>query len=447
VPEETWKKVKRIDLASGELGDKRRTQQGGLIARANLTRTGIFTYRNPDGSTRRELRHPDDVFDPESLKTLAHATFTDDHPDKVHPDNWRHVARGHVVDPKKDGNFVAGEIHIQDSDAIRKAEKGDLQETSCGYECRLDTTPGKYNGEDYDARQKDIRYNHVAAGPAGWGRAGPQVRLHLDAAMAVSGGAYVSAMPTVEELQAKLDAEKARADAAEKERDAQAGKVRDLSKSVDTLTGQVDVMKTKVDAVDKGHRDAADQRKLDSYVDDMIALVMEAHDRLDSDDAKWNRKHEDGRNKSTKEIRLEILKGLEPTLNLDGKSDEYVAGACEAAIRRDNEARAGFEDLQLSSMYGGMEGSARSSRPGRRSDRGNPFAKKPGSRQGPDDDDDDDQETQDAAKRMVDGMKKRWKDGQRVPGRDAKEMPMHSAFSGGNNGRENAGGFGGGMGG
>lgn len=444
MPEPTWEKVKRVDLAAGQLGDKRRTQQGGLIARANLTRTGIFTYRNADGSTRRELRHPDDVFDPESLKTLAHATFTDDHPDKVHPDNWRHVARGHVVDPRKDGNFVAGEVHIQDAEAIRKAEKGDLQETSCGYECRLDPTPGKYNGEDYDARQKDIRYNHVAAGPAGWGRAGSQVRLHLDSAFAVSGAPYVSGMPTIEELQTQLEAEKKLRADAEKERDTEKAKVTNLAKAVDTLTGQVDVMKTKVDAVDKSHRDAADQRKLDSYVDDMIALVMEAHDRLDTNEAKWDRKHEDGRNKSTKEIRLEILKGLEPNLNLDGKSDEYVAGACEAAIRRDNEARAGFEDLQLSSMYGGFEGAP--ARP--RRDAGNPFAKKgaKGSRS-EDPDDDDDQETNDAAKRMVDGMKNRWKDGKRMPGRDsAKEMPMRSAFGGGNSGRENAGGFGGGMG-
>ena len=34
-----------------------------------LTSTGIFEYRNPDGSIRRELRLPEDVFDPASLQS------------------------------------------------------------------------------------------------------------------------------------------------------------------------------------------------------------------------------------------------------------------------------------------------------------------------------------------------------------------------------------------
>lgn len=49
---------------------------------------------------------------------------------------------------------------------------------------------------------------------------------------------------------------------------------------------------------------------------------------------------------------------------------------------------------------------------------------------------------------MLDRMKSRAADGKRTPGyaRDgAREMPMRSAFNGGNSGRENAGGFGGGM--
>lgn len=40
---------------------------------------------------------------------------------------------------------------------------------------------GTYQGEDFDARQTNIRYNHVAIGPLGWGRAGRNVGLRLDA--------------------------------------------------------------------------------------------------------------------------------------------------------------------------------------------------------------------------------------------------------------------------
>lgn len=184
-----WERVQRFDLRSGELEGHKETQIGGVVARANLTRTGVFLYRNADGSERRELRHPDEVFNPESLDSLAHATLTDDHPgSKVTTDSWRRDTIGHVAGRgKRSGQFVAGEIHVQHGPAAEKVKSGKLQEISCGYECQLDPTPGEWNGEHYDGIQRQIRYNHVALGPRGWGRAGSEVRLHLDSAALVSG--------------------------------------------------------------------------------------------------------------------------------------------------------------------------------------------------------------------------------------------------------------------
>ena len=43
------------------------TEEGYLKDKPVMTSTGIFEYKNEDGSTRRELRLPEDVFDPESL--------------------------------------------------------------------------------------------------------------------------------------------------------------------------------------------------------------------------------------------------------------------------------------------------------------------------------------------------------------------------------------------
>ena len=45
------------------------TEEGYLKDRPILTSTGIFEYRNPDGSIRRELRLPEEVFAEESLKS------------------------------------------------------------------------------------------------------------------------------------------------------------------------------------------------------------------------------------------------------------------------------------------------------------------------------------------------------------------------------------------
>mgnify|MGYP000088398843 FL=1 len=55
------KGVARYD--QGEfVGGTMTTDEGFLKTTAITTRTGVFTYKNLDGSLRKELRHPDDVF-------------------------------------------------------------------------------------------------------------------------------------------------------------------------------------------------------------------------------------------------------------------------------------------------------------------------------------------------------------------------------------------------
>jgi hypothetical protein len=181
-------RVYRLDLAAGEMSGARRTSIGGVIARANLTRTGVFTYRNADGSTRRELRLPEEVFAPATLASFAHVPLTVGHPAKVTPDNWRSVAVGHVAGkPERNGKFASSDIHVEDAAAGRDAVAGKIRELSCGYTCRLEPTKGVTDeGEEYDAIQRDIRGNHVALLPPGTGRAGSDVRLHLDATDGVS---------------------------------------------------------------------------------------------------------------------------------------------------------------------------------------------------------------------------------------------------------------------
>ncbi|HSY24222.1 MAG TPA: DUF2213 domain-containing protein [Polyangiaceae bacterium] len=182
-----FERIQRYDLRSGEVT---RTSSGGRVASARVTRTGVLTYRLPDGSTRREYRPPEEVFAPDSLASLAHATLTDDHPGgKVTPDNWRRMTIGHIAgSPQRDGKFVAAELHLQHGDAIDKAEGGELADCSCGYDCMFDPTPGvSPEGEKYDGIQRGIRYNHVALGPPGWGRAGREVSMRLDSATAISG--------------------------------------------------------------------------------------------------------------------------------------------------------------------------------------------------------------------------------------------------------------------
>lgn len=153
---------------------------GFLKAPAFLTRTGVFLYRKKDGTVIRELRHPEDVFNMDSLKSLQMVPLTNDHPTEfVTPENAKNLSVGWIgdtVQPK--GSFIGATVVVADKESIANVETGKV-ELSCGYTADLLDEKGSYEGQPYDVRQTNIRYNHVAL--VDRGRAGPQVKLRLDA--------------------------------------------------------------------------------------------------------------------------------------------------------------------------------------------------------------------------------------------------------------------------
>lgn len=166
----------RFDAAP--VGKARRDARGFLVVPARPTRCGVFPYKRADGAVIYELRHPDDVFHPASLASLEGASVTHLHPTGfVSPENAGKVEIGVAGAGRKDGAFVAAELSVRRADAIAKVDRNELVECSCSYSLDIDPTPGVYEGQRYDQRQTNIRYNHVALGPKGWGRAGPDVRL------------------------------------------------------------------------------------------------------------------------------------------------------------------------------------------------------------------------------------------------------------------------------
>ncbi len=171
-----------LHFDTSRLGKVDRTQVGGARVPARLSRTGVLTYINPDGSKRRELRLASEIFKADSLATLEHAPVIDikDHTGMVTPQTWRQVSLGHVVGVRQEGKFIVGDLLVQDQATLDAIENQDRTEISCGYRCVLDMTPGVYEGEAYDCVQRNIRYNHAALCPPNRGRAGPEVGLRLD---------------------------------------------------------------------------------------------------------------------------------------------------------------------------------------------------------------------------------------------------------------------------
>lgn len=176
----------RID--SGTLGKVQRTPQGGVIVPAMVTRTGVQSYRNPDGSVRNELRPMSEVLSPMSLATLADAPVTIDHPlALVTPETFTAVSKGHARgDAQADSEGkVTTTLVVQDAETIARIDARELIECSMGYSMDFDPTPGELDGVRYDGVQRNIRYNHVALGPYGWARAGREAALRLDSNSAV----------------------------------------------------------------------------------------------------------------------------------------------------------------------------------------------------------------------------------------------------------------------
>lgn len=172
--------VNRVDQSYAVTTVQR--QDGMLRVQANLTRVGIFTYQNPDGSQRREYRPAEEVFSPPSIASFSGRPLTVGHRlDAVTSNEWKDVAVGDVRDDaKRVDDFVRATVQVNHADAIRRVDAKELVEVSCGYKCDLDPTPGFYKGQAYDAIQRNIRLNHVALLPPNMGRAGSDVRLLLD---------------------------------------------------------------------------------------------------------------------------------------------------------------------------------------------------------------------------------------------------------------------------
>jgi hypothetical protein len=175
-----------IRYDGSKLGAVEKLDNGYLKCDALLTRIGVFDYLNKDGSIRRELRLPDEVFNADSLKSFEDLSLTNGHPNEaVTSKNSQKYHVGHVRDVRPEGPHVAGRVTITADEAIEAAKKGKKQ-LSCGYNCDLELTqgvtdgiPGIEDGLGYDAIQRNIKGNHLAIVENG--RAGDTASLRLDA--------------------------------------------------------------------------------------------------------------------------------------------------------------------------------------------------------------------------------------------------------------------------
>lgn len=299
----------------------------------------MFCYTQPDGSVRRELRPPEEVFRQDSLDTLRDAPVISRHGDMsmLRPDNWKEFAIGHVSgSARADGKFVAADLAILESDGLARVDSGDLSEISCGYNCRDDKTPGVWNGERYDLIQRDIKYNHVGLGPKNWGRAGNEVGLRLDSCSVCvfdsegDSPLIVGTTPKVEKMLIRFDGKEYEVGSAEhclamtNRLDAQASDLAAKTKSVEVLQSKLDSALEDLSKAKADLASASDPAKLDALVSDRVNLVVDAAKVLGP-------KYKfDGL--SAEKIMTDAITAVKPEKKLDGKSVDYIRATFDTLV-------------------------------------------------------------------------------------------------------------------
>lgn len=326
----------RYDKAS-PLSKPVRLPNGFVRAEGYLTRAGIFVYRDAKGNTVRELRPPEEVMHPDALASFALVPVTNEHPpEALTPDNAKQYAVGSVSESvAPEGDKVRATLMITDADAIAALDAG-RSELSCGYTADVVIEPGTWQGQRYDAKQTNIRGNHVALVDAG--RAGPTCSIRMDATdvaqeitmdsvMIEVGGAKYSVPAEMAAELAKMLADKGlkpeMADMAKPAQEEMAAVKADAQRKIDSLQARLDGLQSAASA--KALRESiAQEVRADIAVTELAVrfdAALAASDTL-----------EDKRRK--------VVGKIDPSVKLDGKSPEYVAGLLDALVQARGEQAA-----------------------------------------------------------------------------------------------------------
>ena len=324
--------VLRYDQAS-PLSKPVRLPNGFVRAEGYLTRSGIFVYRDAQGRTVRELRPPEEVMHPDSLASFGLMPVTNEHPSELlTADNAKEYQVGTVSESVvAEGDKVRAALMITDAQAIESLDAG-KSELSCGYTADLVQEAGVWQGQPYDAIQRNIRGNHVALVDAG--RAGPACSIRMDAAGAaqeipmgdvmieLGGSQYSVPAEMVAEFVKQVEAKglkpmmgDAKPDAAQAASAEMAAVKADAQRKLDALQARLDGLQSEASA-------KALREKITSEIREDIA-VTETAKRFDAQVSESD---------STEVKRRKIIAKIDPSIKLDGKSPEYVGGLLDALV-------------------------------------------------------------------------------------------------------------------
>ena len=147
---------------------------GYLVTTAKLARIGPMQYLGEEigkqsGKVYDVYVEESELFNDATIKSFEGVSVTVEHPTEmeVNAHNWKELAVGHISNVRRDGDFLIGDVVVNDSKAIKIVQDGKI-EVSCGYDAELVEADGKI-------KKVDIKGNHLAI--VDEGRCGDKCKL------------------------------------------------------------------------------------------------------------------------------------------------------------------------------------------------------------------------------------------------------------------------------
>lgn len=344
---------------------------GSLVVPATLTRAGVLTYYDRNGKPKRRLRHADDVLSPDRVAAMGGLPVTLNHPpEMVTTDNASRYTVGTVdLSTRREGNLAAGTLVLHDKRAIDAVMSGSHSEISPGYWADILPESGNYDGEAYDDRQVNQRWNHVALVEKG--RSGPDVRVMLDSGndchidgcgngqqpcawmevpmsekpqndtTTTAGNGWAVLVLDNEEIKLRPGQAKAVTDALAA-KDAEIAKLRD---EVSAAKGRGDAAEQAVKDAEDKHKKALDAAKAEAEARAMrVATLRAEHREFTGADAQSDA--------DDTAMQSAVIKHLSPGFNLDGREPvaiasiyQYVTEQARAAAKGDADLRSALDHI------------------------------------------------------------------------------------------------------
>jgi len=355
---------------------------GFLTVDIAATRTGVMPYYDTmTGEIINELKPPEEIFSDMTMNSLKGVPVTDRHPPvMVDSNNWMDFTKGttHQDVRQEDSLLVISET-VFDDNLIAYVKSGKKAQVSIGFRADLEEESGEFDGEEYDRIQRNIKINHVAH--VEQGRAGENVKARIDSkdgkkrkigySLDLNKKEDKKDMDYIkaEGLFDKLDLEEkpdfdmyigdkmeenftewvdnfdlpVKEVEVEKEDEVELVEVEigdetfkvaeedaeDIKKKFDSKEGKIDSKEDELETL-RNRVDELEDKDVEKIVQKRLNLIDTVREYIDGYDAK---------EKSSKEIKADLIKKLDEDFELEDKSDEYIEARFDGTIQALNKIK------------------------------------------------------------------------------------------------------------